>query len=340
MGKKKGGETAKKSAETAAAPAAAPTTPEAPSTRRRTRRGSGACARSFTRRTARRRPLLPTDGAPSVLSKEKFILVADAGFAAQVASGAAGGLPAHQHVQLWHLGKQKADGVRFGLAEEDGLFKHPALDVGGLTNLRQKLGEAATFAGDGVAVGDGAAADAAADALVSQWKALAKRELPPTLAADIAKFVGSVAAAMGEYAVTLRLHALPPEHRVVVTSADVAAATGKYCVRVFGGDDHAKLSDGAGLYCGVAEKFVTPNLSAANLESEYAPYGDDAPRTSSPAAAAAARAAAAAAAAAAAGSLIDFGDEAPAPAPAAAAPADEAAAAARSSWRVASRWAR
>ena len=270
MGKKKGGP--KKSAETAAAPAAAPTTPEAPVDKAAYQAWERSVCEKFY--TADRPPtaLLPTDGAPSVLSKEKFILVADAGFAAQVASGAAGGLPAHQHVQLWHLGKQKADGVRFGLAEEDGLFKHPALDVGGLTNLRQKLGEAATFAGDGVAVGDGAAADAAADALVSQWKALAKRELPPTLAADIAKFVGSVAAAMGEYGVTLRLHALPPEHRVVVTPADVVAATGRYLVRVFDGGSgapHAKASDGAGLYCGVSATFVTPNLSSENLESEY-----------------------------------------------------------------------
>ena len=30
--------------------------------------------------------------------------------------------------------------MRFGLAAEDGLFKHPACDVGGLTNLKQKAG--------------------------------------------------------------------------------------------------------------------------------------------------------------------------------------------------------
>ena len=137
MGKKK----TKKSADTAdapaaAAPAAAPTTPEAPVDKAAYQAWERSVCEKFY--TADRPPtaLLPTDGAPSVLSKEKFILVADAGFAAQVASGAAGGLPAHQHVQLWHLGKQKEDGVRFGLAAEEGLFKHPACDVGGLTNLK------------------------------------------------------------------------------------------------------------------------------------------------------------------------------------------------------------
>ena len=58
-----------------------------------------------------------TDGAPSLLTKRKVILVAVAdGVAEAVADGATDGLPAHQHVQLWHVGKQKADGVRFGVS--------------------------------------------------------------------------------------------------------------------------------------------------------------------------------------------------------------------------------
>ena len=46
-------------------------------------------------------------------------------------------------------------------------------------------------------------------------------------------------------AVVLRFHLVPPEHRVIVTPADVKAATGKYLVRVFGGNSHAAVSDGA-----------------------------------------------------------------------------------------------
>ena len=98
--------------------------------------------------------LVPADGAPAVLSKEKYIVVVVAGGVAdRVAAGGTDGLPAHQHVQLWHIGKQKADGVRFGYAADDGVFKHPACDVGGLTNLKQKLGEAASFVGAATAVG-------------------------------------------------------------------------------------------------------------------------------------------------------------------------------------------
>ena len=64
--------------------------------------------------------LIPVDGAPAVLSKEKFVLaVVPAGAAEAVAAGEAAGLAASQHVQLWHIGKQKADGVRLGL--DDGV---------------------------------------------------------------------------------------------------------------------------------------------------------------------------------------------------------------------------
>ena len=113
-----------------------------------------------------------------------------------------------------------------------------------------------------------------ARALAAEWARLSRKTLPPTLAADLSKFLGTVGAAMGDHAVTLRFHALPPEHRTVVTSADVAAATGKYYVRIFGGDHHAKVSDGAGLFCGVTDKFVTPNLNEANLLSEYVTYAE------------------------------------------------------------------
>ena len=270
MGKKKGGP--KKSAETADAPAAAPTTPEAPVDKAAYQAWERSVCEKFY--TADRPPtaLLPTDGAPSVLSKEKFILVADAGFAAQVASGAAGGLPAHQHVQLWHLGKQKADGVRFGLAEEDGLFKHPALDVGGLTNLRQKLGERVDFEGPSTSWGPGASDDVedVARALASQWNELAMEAFEPPKASDLVMWLRSVARAMGD--VTLRFYLLPPEHRVVVTSSDVKAATGgKYYLRTYdnSGGAYAKASDGKGLYCGVTDGFITPNLRESNIVMEY-----------------------------------------------------------------------
>ena len=144
--------------------------------------------------------LFPTDEKPSALSKEKYILVADA-CAAQggclsdmVGAGTAAGLPEYQHLQLWHGGMQKKDGVRFGLTH-DGVFKHPACDLGGLTNLRQKLGETVTFAGMPTPWGPeaGDTAGTVAQQVVAQWKQLTGKELTgKTLEENVAKFVSTV----------------------------------------------------------------------------------------------------------------------------------------------------
>ena len=110
--------------------------------------------------------------------------------------------------------------------------------------------------------------------LVVWWCKLAQKDLRDALKVDIARWLESVATAMPSGCV-LRFHALPAEHRVMVTPADVKARTGRYYVRVFGGDAFAKTSDGDGLFCGVTDKFVTPNINMSNIESEYVPYAQD-----------------------------------------------------------------
>ena len=94
--------------------------------------------------------LVPVDGTVAVLSKEKFILVADATTgddstaSAQVTQGATG-LVAKAKVKMWHVANHALEGVNFGVSDD--LFVHPACDVGGLTNLRQRVGEPASFVG-------------------------------------------------------------------------------------------------------------------------------------------------------------------------------------------------
>jgi len=228
--------------------------------------------------------LFPTDEQPAVLSKEKYILVVDACDAEggciseKVGSGATEGLPEHQHVQLWHFSKEKEDGVRFGHAVDDGIFKHPACDLGGLTNLRQEMGKPVKFAGTPVpwGAGTGDAAETVAESLLVQWRELTGKELTPTLTPqDITKFLGTVEKATTLGPVMLRFHLLPPEHRVVVTPTAVKKATGGiYYARIYGGGDkHAKIWDGEGeFFCGVTEKFVTTNLNKSNLEMECVTY--------------------------------------------------------------------
>jgi hypothetical protein len=255
-----------------AAPAApAPATPAAAVDKAAYSAWEAEVIAAFFTRSHERTPLMPTDGAPVHLRKEKYILVADAA-SFQVASGASFGLPAQTYVQLYHLGKHEADGVRFGYAKEEGIFKHPAIDVGGLTNLRQKLGERVDFEGPSTSWGPGASDDVedVARALASQWNELAMEAFEPPKASDLVMWLRSVARAMGD--VTLRFYLLPPEHRVVVTSSDVKAATGgKYYLRTYdnSGGAYAKASDGKGLYCGVTDGFITPNLRESNIVMEY-----------------------------------------------------------------------
>jgi len=227
--------------------------------------------------------LIPTDEQVAVVSKVKYILVVDAcdaegGCISEKVGSGATGLSEQEHVQLWHIKKKKEDGVRYGLAVEDGLFKHPACDLGGLTNLRQKLGEPVVFAGTpvpwgGAEIGD--TAETVAKSLLEQWRELTGKELEPNPAPqDITKFIQTVKKAMGP--VMLRFHMLPPEHRVVVTPAAVKKATGIYYERVYGGGDdkYAEVWDNPGknFFCGITEKFVTANLNKDNLEMECVTY--------------------------------------------------------------------
>jgi len=240
--------------------------------------------------------MLPMAEQIAVVRKVKYILVVDACdeegscFSEKVGSGVTEGLPEHQHVQLWHLNKRKNDGVRFGHDVANDIFKHPACDLGGLTNLRQKLGEPVAFAGTAVPWGAGTetkdAAESVAEQLVAQWQELLPgkdfKKLVPSLVQDITNFVNTVNEATVLGSVMLRLHLLPTEHRVLVTHTAVKEATGHYYVRVYGDDKmHAKASSGKytdkdgnekAFYCGVTETYVTSNLNMPNLEMECVKY--------------------------------------------------------------------
>ena len=225
---------------------------------------------------------MPKNKKIALLSKEKFILVADATTgddstaSAQVTQGATG-LVAKAKVKMWHVANHALEGVNFGVSDD--LFVHPACDVGGLTNLRQKVGEPASFVG-GPAGGikwptTSVSAETLATMLHAWWCRLARKDLDDALKEHLKRWLESVTTALPS-GCTLRFHALPPEHRVMVTPADVKARTGRYYVRVFGGDSFATTSDGNGMFCGVTEKFVTPNINLNNLNNEYVQYPKEA----------------------------------------------------------------
>lgn len=223
-------------------------------------------------------PIVPVDGTSSVLRKVKAILVVDMNEGADCMSSLvavkAPGLPSKTHLQLWHVGKQARDGVSFGMA--DGVFKHPACDVGGLTNYRQSLGAPADFATSfGQWPVGGENSSKAADRMYGAWGQETGRIPPASFKAELAKWLDSLSDALGSGSASLQLYKVPPEHRVIATCNDVRARTGGvYYTRKYGaGDDHyADVHKGNDLFCAVAAKFVTPNINLNNIEMEYEPY--------------------------------------------------------------------
>merc|ERR1712241_1086955 len=205
------------------------------------------------------------------LSKEKVILVALPLSGGDLIEKVSGPLPASElpnktKLMLWHAGKQKEDKV------DDGVFKYPAFDVGGLTNCRQTLGgEPPKFEGAAHVVDPQNDLQALSAALHEEWGTLLEKVLPEEVRDNLFKFLVSVRKEVPDGA-TLRFHRLKAEHRVVVTPADVKELTGHYYDRRFGSEVHAVESDGDGLYCAVADEYVTSNINQKNLAIEYTRY--------------------------------------------------------------------
>lgn len=232
---------------------------------------------SFFDATKRPTQLTPIDGVPSVLSKEKVILVlmGRGGLRAeQVSASAKEELPSKSDLQIFHFGKGALDGVSYGLKQNN--FLHPACDAGGLTNYKQELGSAADFIGPSVSASNGDNLGARSSALFEAWSEVAGITLPEAFRRDLESLISSgLVAFTAEGGLEVRFHKLPPEHRVIVTSNDVRARTGKYYERIFGGEHFARESDGVDLYCAVTEKFITPNINTKNLLFEYRQYTEE-----------------------------------------------------------------
>ncbi|CAK0855145.1 unnamed protein product [Prorocentrum cordatum] len=220
---------------------------------------------------------VPKPGFPASVLKEKVIAVVLAGEAREVdavAKSITGLLPSKSVIMLYHIGKGKKDGVGYGFSEGKREMMYPAIDAGGLTNCRQKIGDTVEFESEEVRVRVGDQSRDVANQLFSSWNAVAPKKLPDRLKHEFIQVILSIQKAFPEGAV-LRFLRLPVEHRVLVTSQDVKEKTGKYYVRLFGQghEAHAEESDGVGLFAGVSEKYVNPNINLSNLELEYTTYG-------------------------------------------------------------------
>lgn len=214
--------------------------------------------------------LVPQDGKPTHVLKDKFILVAIPSLAdvQQIEEGNNEHLPETSQIQLWHIGNQSLGGVSYGL--DGSKFQFPACDLGGLTNCSQELHTASSFQGRVFHVrvkDDVGAINALADELTGCWSGLAGKTLPPATAENLSKWLSSVLVAFGAD-VALQFFHSPVEHLVLVSVNDVQSEVGTYYVRNFGGPHYAEESNGVDLFCAVKADRVVPNYNIWNIQFE------------------------------------------------------------------------
>ena len=88
--------------------------------------------------------LFPKKNEISVLKQSKTIIVLDFDkLSSNVNKKIKKKLPQKDKISLFHIGKMKKDYVSLGC--EGVFFSYPALDFGGLTNYKQKLGDKNKF---------------------------------------------------------------------------------------------------------------------------------------------------------------------------------------------------
>lgn len=179
--------------------------------------------------------------------------------------------PVKTKLQLWHGGKRRLDGVSYG--RDGDVVKLPAMDTGGLTNAVVRMDEPARF------VRVGYAADPrTARYLYRQWKAYSgKRSFYEgfRIFNDLQRWVTGVHELGRDF--RLGFWEAPTERYVVVPCADARRALGReYYLRNRGSegsdDDYARAlteRECSGLYIGLTDRFVTPNLSLRNLRNEF-----------------------------------------------------------------------
>jgi hypothetical protein len=145
-------------------------------------------------------------------------------------------------------------------------FFYPAIDTGGLTNYRQKLGQSNRFLPKRFLVDEKNLNINLIDKIYKTWKRYSGKT----------RFYGNI-----KQGLTRALHSikrdcyiqfvkLPIENRVICTSNDVYKTIGKYYTRLYGNSDYAKLvKPRKSMYCGISEKFITPDINRNNILNEY-----------------------------------------------------------------------
>jgi len=173
-----------------------------------------------------------------------------------------GTLPPKKYIELYHIGEKQINKTSYGVNNSE--FFYPAIDAGGLTNYKQKVGTKPDFLPKRIHIDK--VTEKTIDNIYKTWKRYAgKTRFYGNLRNELSKAIHSI-----KNECFIQFVKVPLEYRVIVTSHDIFNKLGIYYTRVYGNPIYAKeTKPREGMYCGIAEKYVTPDINKNNILNEY-----------------------------------------------------------------------
>jgi len=221
--------------------------------------------------------LIPTNNNPSHLRLNKYILIVDFENIKKIVSNknvTKNNLPKKEKITMYHIGDKKKQKVSYGYDDEENKFVYPALDFGGLTNLKQDLGKTYRMNGS-FQIDKDTSLEKLCNELYQKWKILMdKQKFYGNIKNGLLKWLQSLQLILKKKNISAILHFYkrPPKHRIVYTSQDILKHTGRYYVRIYGGKHYAKELKNTKYYTTIEKTFITTNINRMNLNNEYQKY--------------------------------------------------------------------
>lgn len=224
--------------------------------------------------------LVPSNGKPSYLIRDKVILVMN------IDVDNVTDLPKSK-ILLYHSGNKKRDYVSIGYDKENGAFNFACMDFGGLTNYKLDIHEYVDNKAKGFLLKKSIplmSKDTNSKHLMATWKKLMRKsKLYGYVNNNIHKWLNSVwsyASSTCPYRISFNFVRLPKVNRIMVTKRDVFEKIGVVYLRNFGGDDSTYAYVDTDMspteFISLEEvskytkkRFVTPNINLNNIRNEY-----------------------------------------------------------------------
>ena len=248
------------------------------------------------------RQIVPKNGRPTIARRNKIIVVADMvpqgstlPMSKLVRNGQLKSIPEKHRILLYHMNNKKLDTVSLGYEQhpqqpKQKVFKHPATDFGGLTNLTQIVGEEdVTFKNTKpYVVNTKTNVTSCAKQIYKTWLSLSKKKTfyqGNKVLKGLKKFIQSLVRFLQDNSSNItsahiQFYSLPSEIRMVYTSKDIKKQTGSYYQRLYLGDEQKhgqKIKPSKNIFTTIAysdnmkKPFITPNINMVNLMNEYTP---------------------------------------------------------------------